>query len=213
MAMRGDSKADAARDARKTMEQGMGLAKRLRIALAAACISSAAPFPALAAGGNACEAEILRAAERYNVPAGILYAVGLTETGKKGSLQPNALNIEGRAVFARSPQEALAEFENARRSGVRLIDLGCMQINHHYHAERFANVRQMLDPRMNVDYAARFLTELKRRHGTWSMAVARYHAGPDNDPAQKRYVCRVIANMVATGFGRWTPEARSFCNS
>ena len=45
------------------------------------------------------------------------------------------------------------------------------------------------------------------------MAVARYHAGPNNDPAQKRYVCRVITNMVATGFGRWTPEARQFCDS
>ena len=45
---------------------------------------------------------------------------------------------------------------------------------------------------------------LKDRHDTWSMAVARYHAGPDNDPAQKQYVCHVIANMVATGFGKWT---------
>ena len=43
------------------------------------------------------------------------------------------------------------------------------------------------------------------------MAVARYHAGPNNDPAQKKYVCRVIANMVATGFGQWTPEASAFC--
>jgi len=43
------------------------------------------------------------------------------------------------------------------------------------------------------------------------MAVARYHAGPNNDPAQKRYVCAVIANMVATGFGAMTTNARSFC--
>ena len=190
----------------------MLLAKILRITLAAACISSAPVLPAFAAGANACEAEILRAAERYGVPPGILYAVGLTETGNKGSLHPNALNIEGRAVFARSRQQALAEFETARRNGVKLIDLGCMQINHHYHANRFANVGQMLDPRRNVDYAARFLIELKQRHGSWSMAVARYHAGPNNDPAQKRYVCRVITNMVATGFGKWTPQARSFCN-
>jgi soluble lytic murein transglycosylase-like protein len=45
------------------------------------------------------------------------------------------------------------------------------------------------------------------------MAVARYHAGPDNDAAQKKYVCRVIANMVATGFGEWTGEARAFCRT
>ncbi|GHE84515.1 hypothetical protein GCM10019059_45500 [Camelimonas fluminis] len=86
-----------------------------------------------------------------------------------------------------------------------------MQINAHYHASRFASVDQMFDPRANVEYAARFLSELKRRHETWTMAVARYHAGPNNDPAQKRYVCRVIEDMVATGFGNWTAAARSFC--
>lgn len=146
------------------------------------------------------------------MPAGILYAVGLTETGKKGSLQPNALNIEGKAIFPRSRAEALATFANARREGKTLIDLGCMQINHHYHSSHFRSVEDMLDPRQNVDYAARFLASLHARHETWSMAVARYHAGPDNDPAQKVYVCRVIANMVATDFGKWTTNARAFCN-
>lgn len=195
--------------------------KRLRSTLAAAFISSLVisgfvsglATAAAAAGRNACEAEILRAAERYDVPAGILYAVGLAETGRKGSLHPYALNIEGKAVFAGSAREAESEFRKARSRGVKLIDLGCMQINHHYHSAQFATLGHMLDPRANVDYAARFLARLKQRHGTWSMAVARYHAGPDNDPAQKRYVCRVIANLAATGFGQWTPQARAFCHS
>lgn len=166
---------------------------------------------AAAASPNACEREILRAAERYQIPAGILYAVGLTETGRKGSLQPNALNIEGKAVFPKDRAEALAAFRNARRQGRKLIDLGCMQVNYHYHSENFRSVEDMLDPRRNVDYAARFLASLHVRHSTWSMAVARYHAGPDNDPAQKAYVCRVIANMVAVGFGKWTDKAHAFC--
>lgn len=182
----------------------------LRLALAAAFIFSVAGVAS--AAGNQCEPEILRASDRYGVPVGILYAVGLTETGRKGSLQPNALNIEGKAVFPATATEAVAAFKSARRDGVKLIDLGCMQINHHYHAEHFRSVEEMLDPRLNVDYAARFLSRLHARHQTWSMAVARYHAGPDNDPAQKRYVCRVIANMVATGFGKWTGNARAFCD-
>lgn len=170
-------------------------------------------WPGPAVASNPCEPEILRAADRYGVPVGILYAVGLTETGNKGSLQPNALNIEGKAVFPSSPAAAVAAVKTAQRKGVKLIDLGCMQINYHYHGDQFRNVQDMLDPRRNVDYAARFLAQLHARHDTWSMAVARYHAGPDNDPAQKQYVCRVIANMVATGFGKWTSNARSFCNS
>ncbi len=174
-------------------------------------ISISDPSPAAAA--SACEAQILRASQRYDIPPGILYAVGLTETGRKGSLQPYALNIAGKAVFAPDKQAAIRIFNKARRDGVKLIDLGCMQINHHYHAAHFRSVGDMLDPRRNVDYAARFLRELRKDHGSWSMAVARYHAGPDNDPAQKRYVCRVITNMVATGFGSWTEKARRFCHS
>ena len=87
-----------------------------------------------------------------------------------------------------------------------------MQINHHYHAGHFRSLGDMLDPKQNVDYAARFLLTLKHRHDTWSMAVARYHAGPDNDPAQKR--------MSAASSPTWSPpasangprNARTFCN-
>lgn len=165
-----------------------------------------------AAHAGACEAEILSAARLHGVPAGILHSVGLTETGRKGSLHPYALNIEGRTVYAGSRAAAIAEFDRARAEGKQLIDLGCMQINFRYHGAEFASVSAMLDPHANVDYAARFLARLHARHETWTMAVARYHAGPDNDPAQKRYVCRVIANLVATGHGAWTAPAKAFCN-
>lgn len=185
-------------------------AMRLPILLAAACISSAALWPSHASA-SICERYIASAAARYDIPPAILYAVGLTETGRKGSLYPYALNIEGKSVFPRSAADALIEFNRARDDGKKLIDLGCMQINHHYHGDQFRNPREMLDPAKNVDYAARFLKRLRGEHQTWSMAVARYHAGPNNDPAQKRYICRVIANLVATGFGQWTPQARTFC--
>lgn len=166
-----------------------------------------------AAGAGLCEAQIISAARRYGVPEGILYSVGLAETGRVGSLSAYALNIEGEAVFASSRAGAIAAFRAARSDGKTLIDLGCMQINYYYHHDRFASLEAMLDPAQNVAYAARFLSELKARHETWTMAVARYHAGPDNDPAQRRYICRVISNLAATGYGDWTPEARSFCNA
>jgi len=182
------------------------------LALVVFISSLVGPSPAHAQNGNQlCEREMLRASAKYGVPVGMLYSVGLTETGRRGSLQPYAMNVEGRAVFSNTLTEAVQRFEEARRAGAKLIDLGCMQINHYYHRDKFPSVESMLNPRNNVEYAARFLSELKGRHATWTMAVARYHAGPDNDPAQKRYVCRVISNMVATGFGQWTPNARAFC--
>ena len=109
-----------------------------------------------------------RAAKRYDIPLGVLYAVGLTETGKRGSLQPFAMNIEGRAHYSANLADAVADFQAARGEGAVLIDIGCMQINHHYHGEAFASVAAMFDPRRNVDYAAPFLKQLKAREGSWT---------------------------------------------
>ncbi|WP_321505749.1 transglycosylase SLT domain-containing protein [Breoghania sp.] len=154
---------------------------------------------------------MVAASRRYDVPLGVLYAVGLTETGQRDKLHPYALNIEGKSVFLSSAKEAEEMVIAARAKGKKLIDIGCMQINHYYHGDRFSSVAHMLQPRANVQYAARFLKELRTRQGSWTMAVARYHAGPNNNPAQKRYVCLVIKNMIAAGFGRWTANSRKFC--
>jgi len=152
-----------------------------------------------------------RAARQHSVPLGVLYAVGLSETGRKGVLNPFALNVDGRTVLARDLRDAVARFTDEKRKGAKLVDLGCMQINHRYHGEKFASVEAMFDPSRNVDYAARFLKELRVREGNWTMAVARYNAGPNNVVGQKRYVCSVIGSLVASGFGSWTTNARNFC--
>nr|WP_246665203.1 transglycosylase SLT domain-containing protein [Rhizobium tropici] len=175
--------------------------------------ASGNPAPPDNGAAGLCEREIQSAAAKYGIPEGILYSVGLTETGRKGSLYPYALNVEGRPIFPPSEGAALQVFAAARQSGAKLIDVGCMQINQYFHGENFTSVDAMFDPRSNVEYAAKFLRNLHDRHETWTMAVARYHAGPNNDPAQKVYVCRVIANLVATGYGKWTPNAATFCQN
>jgi soluble lytic murein transglycosylase-like protein len=188
---------------------------KLRTFARAAALAAIFTFEGEAAAGaesaNLCEREMTRAAQKYEVPLAVLYAVGMTETGRLGSLHPYALNIEGPSVFPASLGEALRRFQAARKAGVKLIDIGCMQINHYFHSNQFPSLEAMFDPRENVDYAARFLKGLKAREGSWTLAAARYHAGPNNNPAQKQYVCQVIANMVASGFGAWTTNARSFC--
>jgi hypothetical protein len=179
--------------------------------IAAAAFTCSLAAATLADAPRVCEREMIRAARTYGVPIAVLYAVGLTETGGSAGMHPYLLNIEGRSQDARSAHEAVQHFQAARRSGAKLIDLGCMQINHYFHGQKFFSVEAMLDPARNVDYAARFLKELRGREGSWTMAAARYNAGPDNNPAQQRYVCRVLANMVASGFGAWTDDARRFC--
>jgi soluble lytic murein transglycosylase-like protein len=154
-----------------------------------------------------------RAAQQNQIPLNILYSVALTETGHKGALNPYDMNVDGRAVHAVSLDEALAKVANERANGAKLIDIGCMQINLHWHGGDFASLEDMFNPTLNVGYAAAFLKQLRRQEGSWTLAVARYNAGPDNPVAQKNYVCAVIRNIVQSGFGRWTPSAVDFCRS
>jgi soluble lytic murein transglycosylase-like protein len=166
-----------------------------------------------AAAGDLCEREMAWAASKYGIPLGILYAVALTETGIGGHLHAYALNLEGDTVYSLSKEEAILRFHAVQAAGRRLIDVGCMQLNYHFHGKSFSSVDEMLDPHRNVDYAARFLKELKAREGGWTLAVARYNAGKNNDPAQKRYVCKVLARLAESGFGAWTPRSSAFCES
>jgi len=152
-----------------------------------------------------------RAAARTGVPLNVLYSVGLTETGHAGELGPYDMNVDGREVHSETLAEAMARFAAARARGAHFIDVGCMQINVRFHGSRFGSVGEMFDPARNVAYAASYLEALKAETGAWTLAVARYNAGPGNPQAERTYVCAVIRNMVASGFGRWTESARALC--
>ena len=185
---------------------------RIRLGAALLAIAASSAAPAGAGGLLLCEREMTRAAAETGVPLNVLYSVGLTETGRKGELSPYDMNIDGRDVHSATLAEAMASFARAKARGAKLIDIGCMQINHHWHGADFASVSEMFDPARNVDYAARFLKTLRAEEGNWTLAVARYNAGPDNSTAERTYVCAVIRNMIASGFGRWTASARALCS-
>ncbi|MBV8794524.1 MAG: lytic transglycosylase domain-containing protein [Hyphomicrobiales bacterium] len=180
--------------------------------LAAALVAIAVSNGAVArADALACEREMTRASALHGVPLNVLYSVGLTETGSRGELSPYDMNVDGQAVHSSSLAEAVARFAQAKGRGAKFIDIGCMQINHHFHSADFRSLSEMFDPARNVEYAANFLKSLKAQEGSWTLAVARYNAGPGNPAAEKTYVCSVIRNMVASGFGQWTANARALC--
>ena len=194
--------------------RGTRRATRAAILIASSALSPATAMASGAAASvdpSACEREMTRAAAESGVPLNVLYSVGLTETGGRGALEPYDLNIDGRAVHSATLPEALQRFAEAKARGAKLIDVGCMQINAHFHGRHFASLPAMFDAAANVDYAAGFLKALKAREGSWTLAVARYNAGPDNPAAERAYVCAVIRNMIRSGFGRWTANALALC--
>ena len=212
--MRAHSPATAApgtKPLKKRPRQGVVRTLRLAALLTAATLSALSlSRPARAA--LLCEHALAAAARESGVPLDILYSVGLTETGHKGVLGPYDLNIDGRSVHSETLAVALEIYARAEQSGAKFIDIGCMQINHRFHAAHFRSLEDMFDPERNVRYAAGFLKTLYAQEGSWTLAVARYNAGPDNPRAQRVYVCAVIAHMVESGLGAWTPRAREFCS-
>ena len=182
----------------------------MAIMLLAATISSSTSGVAMA-GPGVCEPQISAAARRHGVPVPLLRAVGLTESGRAGKMHPHALNVEGKTHYPATRHEALKIVQKSLKAGRKLVDVGCMQINHFYHRQAFKSLAAMFDPAANIDYSARFLAKLKSRHGTWTMAVARYHAGARNDRAQRRYVCAVLAQMVRFEAARATDSTRKVC--
>lgn len=162
---------------------------------------------------NICDANMINASKMYIVPLPILYAVSMTEAGLKQTIQPYALNIDGNSIFPQTKNEALKQIDLAKQRGAKYIDVGCMQINLKYHGKHFKSVNDMLDPTININYAAKFLKNLYERQGSWTIAVARYHTGDHNKKEQKKYVCKVIRNLIATGFGGQIKEASRFCNN
>ena len=51
-----------------------------------------------------------------------------------------------------------------------------MQVNLFYHPHAFENLQEAFNPRLNVNYAGNFLTQLFEDHGSWQLAIEHYHS-------------------------------------
>lgn len=129
-----------------------------------------------------CRAAIMRVERENNIPAHLLGAIAITESGRRApgkwevSAWPWTVMAQGKGRYLPSKQAAIAEVEKLRKQGVRNIDVGCMQVNLMYHPEAFADLDEAFTPAANVAYAASFLRSLRDERGSWSKAVAHYHS-------------------------------------
>ena len=67
----------------------------------------------------------------------------------------------------------LAELQAGGRTN---IDVGCMQVNLHYHGDQFASLEEAIDPARNVQYGASYLRSLREQTNSWGIATAHYHS-------------------------------------
>lgn len=124
--------------------------------------------------------------EQYRIPSGLLEAIAFVESG----INNHAINVAGKPVIVTNNNEALKVIADARENGIRNIDVGVMQLNYRFHSNAFANIQEMLNPKNNIEYAAKLLIRLKKQHGTWYAAICNYHSSKLDQ--QKKYSYKVV---------------------
>jgi hypothetical protein len=151
-----------------------------------------------------CRAAIRLAERERNLPPGLLGAIAQVESGRRDPQTgrvgpwPWTINAEGQGRYFPTREEAIAHVRQLQARGVRIIDVGCMQINLHHHPNAFPSLEQAFDPVTNARYAAQFLTELNATRQDWQRSAGHYHS---NTPERaEAYRSRVMA--------AWTGEQR-----
>ncbi len=147
-----------------------------------------------------CDAASNAAAAEQGIPAPVLFAISLTETGRmrNGQLRPWpwTVNMEGRGFWFETRAEAMAYVQEKFDAGARSFDVGCFQINYKYHHQHFDSLEAMFDPMTNARYAARFMAELYDEKSDWTRAAGAYHSR--NETFASRYrarYARILARL------------------
>jgi len=127
-----------------------------------------------------CERAILVGARQGGVPTAVLHSIALSETGRNlgGRFRPWpwAINREGQGHWFATRQEALDFARASIAAGRRSFDVGCFQINYHWHGANFPSLEAMFDQETGGIYAARFLKGLEQELGSWTLAAGAYHS-------------------------------------
>ena len=163
-----------------------------RAGLAAAIVLAAAIFrPALAAfdpaqavdsGAKSCAGPIAAAERLTKMPDQLLTSVALAESGRWDAVHkakiawPWTVTTGNDGRYFKTKAEAIAWVKTLRARGVTNIDVGCMQINLHHHADAFVSLEEAFDPVTNVAYGAAFLMDLFQQKRSWAVAVGLYHS-------------------------------------
>lgn len=129
--------------------------------------------------------------DKYGVDGALMYALATTESGKKNSFGagvmpwPWTTNICDRAPGVRckgywfdTREELYEKLMSELRRGNDWFDVGPMQMNWHFHKNRFgADLWLATHPLINVNQAAGLLLEIQKRHKKPIDIYAAYHAG------------------------------------
>ncbi|MGM8229149.1 hypothetical protein ACSV5M_21410 [Cellvibrio sp. ARAG 10.3] len=140
-------------------------------------------------------------AAKHQVPADVLFAVCLQESGKRWQDKhlpwPWTLNIAGKGAYYDTPADAQRQLLQVINGGSCRVDIGLCQVHWCAHKKNFTAPVQLLNPYINLAYAAKLIRseyDYTQRKGNpdWWVAVGRYHS-PGNPKRASQYRERVKA--------------------
>lgn len=123
-----------------------------------------------------CKAHSLEVEKTQGIPGRLLHAISKVETGHKHQSWPWAVRAEGKSHYFETRKEAITKINALIKNGIKNIDVGCMQINVKHHMSSFDSVADLVDPKKNIEYAAKYLKKLRARHHSWTRAIGYYHS-------------------------------------
>ncbi len=130
-----------------------------------------------------CAVALRQAEQRHHLPPGLLESIAKAESGRPITsftdvrAWPWTIDADGDGLFLDSKAAAVA-WMRLQASRYNFVDIGCMQVDLHYHPHAFASIEDAFDPAANADYAARLLVDLYHGEagGSWDVAVGLYHS-------------------------------------
>ena len=129
---------------------------------------------------NLCEKIIKNIELQTDIPKGLLLGIGKAEAIRKLNnkyiIWPWTINHAGKSLFFDTKKQMTNYvFKNLQKNDLN-IDVGCMQINIKWHKNNFKKIADMFEVSPNISYAASFLLQLKKKHGSWDKAIKHYHS-------------------------------------
>jgi hypothetical protein len=176
-------------------------------------VQAQVPVAGGVAPGVDCRAAAAAFEQSAKLPPGLLLAIGQVESGRADAASgeinpwPWATNNAGEGHYFSSALEAMSWVAAEQAVGIQSIDVGCFQVNLHYHPDAFASLAEAFDPFANARYAANLLNRLHDQSGSWPLAIALYHSA---EPFEgQRYGARVLAAWNSGGRILGLPYAAS----
>jgi hypothetical protein len=135
--------------------------------------------------------QVIREAEKkYGIPKGLLQSIVITES----DIHPWTVNSSKGFLYAKNKEEALERIKELISQGVTNIDIGLTQINYRWHMKNFSTIEEILEPKNNIEYAAKLLVKLQDEHKEWHLATAYYHSY--NPVYYKEYFKKVLLRWL-----------------